>query len=69
MFNLLKDELLAAGARRVAETPQGQAAIREKVSGDIGRYLLPISIGAGALILVLAMTRRPRSVPAVAAAA
>jgi hypothetical protein len=66
MFNLLKDELLAAGARRVAETPQGQAAIREKVSGDIGRYLLPISIGAGALILVLAMTRRPRSVPAAA---
>ena len=58
MFNLLKDELLAAGARRVVETPAGQAAVREKVSGDIGRYLLPLSIGAGALVLVLAMTRR-----------
>jgi hypothetical protein len=69
MVNLLKDELLAAGARRVAETPQGQAAIREKVSGDIGRYLLPISIGAGALVLVLAMTRRPRPRAAAPAAA
>jgi len=58
MFNLLKDELLAAGARRIVETPQGREAVREKVSGDIGRYLLPVSIGAGALVLVLAMTRR-----------
>jgi len=58
MFNLLKDELLAAGARKVIATPAGQAAVREKVTGDIGRYLLPISIGAGALVLVLAMTRR-----------
>lgn len=58
MFNLLKDELLAAGARRVAETPQGQQAIRDKVSGDIGRYLIPISIGVGGLVLVFAMMRR-----------
>ena len=58
MFNLLKDELLAAGARKIAATEPGRAAIREKVSGDIGRYLLPVSIGAGALVLVLAMTRR-----------
>jgi len=58
MFNLLKDELLAAGARRVVATPAGAAAVREKVTGDIGRYILPISIGAGALVLVLAMTRR-----------
>ena len=64
MFTLLKDELLAAGARKVVATPQGQVAIREKVTGDIGRYLLPISIGAGALILVLAMTRRPAPVAA-----
>ncbi len=58
MFNLLKDELLAAGAKKIAETPAGQQAIREKVSGDIGRYLIPISIGVGGLVLVLAMTRR-----------
>jgi hypothetical protein len=58
MFNLLKDELLAAGARKIVETPQGQVAIREKVTGDIGRYLLPISIGAGALVLTLALMRR-----------
>lgn len=58
MFNLLKDELLAAGARKVVETPAGREAVREKVSGDIGRYLLPISIGAGALMLTLVMVRR-----------
>lgn len=58
MFNLLKDELLAAGARKIVETPQGQVAIREKVTGDIGRYLLPVSIGAGALVLTLALMRR-----------
>lgn len=58
MFALLKDELLAAGARKIAETEPGRAAIREKVSGDIGRYLLPVSLGVGALVLVLAMIRR-----------
>lgn len=58
VFTLLKDELLAAGARKVAETPAGRAAIRDKVTGDVSRYLLPISIGAGALVLVFAMTRR-----------
>jgi hypothetical protein len=58
MFNLLKDELLAAGARKIADTSAGRAAIQEKITGDIGRYILPISIGAGALVLVLAMTRR-----------
>ena len=60
MFNLLKDELLAAGARKVVETPAGAAAVREKVTGDIGRYLLPISIGAGVLVLTLALTRGGR---------
>lgn len=55
---LLRDELLGAGARAVAETPQGRAAIQEKVTGDMGRYLLPISLGAGALVLTLALTRR-----------
>lgn len=60
MFNLLKDELLATGARKIAETPAGRAAIQEKVTGDIGRYLLPISIGAGVLVLTLALTRGGR---------
>lgn len=57
VFNLLKDELLATGGRLVAETPAGQRGIREKVTGDIGRYMLPIAIGGGVLVLVLAMRR------------
>lgn len=58
VFARLRDELLATGGRIVAGTPAGRAAIQEKVTGDIGRYFLPIAIGAGALVLVLAMTRR-----------
>jgi hypothetical protein len=57
VLNMLKNELLATGGRLVAETPQGAAAIRERVSGDIGRYMLPIAIGGGALLLIMMMRR------------
>lgn len=54
---MLKDELLATGGRMVAETPQGAAAIREQVSGDIGRYMLPVALGVGGLLLVTMLRR------------
>lgn len=57
VWNLAKDELFAAGGRFVADTPAGRQAIREKVKGDIGQYMLPIAIGGGALLLVMAMRR------------
>lgn len=55
---LLKSELLKTGGRYIAGTPEGQAGIRQRVAGDIGSYMLPISIGAGALILTIALMRR-----------
>lgn len=55
---LLKDELLAQGGRMIAATPEGQRGIREKVGGDIGRYLLPISLGLGGLFLITTLARR-----------
>ena len=57
IFDMLKNEMLATGGRLVAETPAGRQAIREKVRGDIGQYMLPIAIGGGALLLVMAMRR------------
>lgn len=57
VFNSLKDELLASAGRKIADTPAGRAAIQAKVKGDIGQYMLPIAIGGGALLLVMAMRR------------
>lgn len=57
VLNLLRDELLAAGGRAVAQTPQGREAIQQQVTGDIGRYMLPLAIGGGALLLIIAMKR------------
>lgn len=52
-FNQLKNRGLETAGRMIAETPQGQAAIREKVTGDISRYLLPAALIGIPLIFVL----------------
>lgn len=57
IINQIRDELLRAGGSFIAGTPAGQTAIRERVTGDIGRYMLPLAIGGGALLLILAMRR------------
>lgn len=58
VFNLLKDELLATGGRAIAGTEAGQRGMRERITGDIGRYLLPISLGVGALLITVVLMRR-----------
>lgn len=57
IVNQVRDQLLAAGGSYIAGTPAGQQAIRQRVTGDIGRYMLPLAIGGGALLLILAMRR------------
>jgi hypothetical protein len=57
IINQIRDELLRAGGSYIAGTPAGQTAIRQRVTGDIGRYMLPLAIGGGALLLMLAMRR------------
>jgi hypothetical protein len=57
LVDQIRDELLRVGGTYIAGTPQGQTAIRDRVTGDIGRYMLPLAIGGGALLLILAMRR------------
>jgi hypothetical protein len=57
IVQMVRDELLRVGGNYIAGTPAGQTAIRERVTGDIGRYMLPLAIGGGALLLILAMRR------------
>ena len=53
----IRSELLRQGGQYIAGTPEGQAAIRQRVTGDLGRYMLPLAIGGGVLVLALALRR------------
>jgi len=58
LIQQLRDSLLGAGARAVAETPAGQAAIRQKVTGDISRIAFPVTLGVLGVVTLVMLTRR-----------